>query len=151
MDKEVQMQKHIYNIKKSANLYGNNSVKYEYILTAEELYDRMNNQIADLNYPLRKEVKRDRYVVNTKALRDSIVKATAQVLNEYQHEMYVFINNDVNKLIEKNAYDILNQVLSLGSSSNNSRSEDIAYKLGAAFGLAIGNAISDIVINDMFK
>ena len=151
MDYNVAMQRHVHNLKKSANLHGNNSVRYEYLLTTEQLYDTMNKQIADLNYPLRVESKRDRYVVNTAALREAINKASAQVLNEYQHEIFVFLENDVNQMIEASAYEILSQVMSLGSVKGNTKSEDFAYKLGAAFGLAIGNAISDIVINNMFK
>ena len=142
---------HTFNLKKSAGLLDTNIAKYEYILSWEQLVNSTLNQNYDLHYPLRKEIKRDRYIVNTEALREAINKASTQVLNEYQHEIYVFLQNDVTKVIESNAYAILSQVMSLGSTKGNIKSGDLAYKLGAAFGLAIGNAISDIVINDMFK
>ena len=118
IDKETAMQRHAHNLKKSAGLHGNNSVRYEYILTVDQLEDAMLKSVDDLNYPLRKEVKRDRYVLNKQALRDAIIKGSEKALNDYQHQIFVFLQNDVNKLIERNAFTILNDVFSLGNASN---------------------------------
>ena len=125
IDKDIAMQRHAHNLKKSAGLHGNNSVRYEYILTVDQLEDAMLKSVDDLNYPLRKEVKRDRYVLNSKALREAIIKGSEMALNEYQHQIYVFLQNDVNKLIERNAFTILDDVMSLGLPSN--RNDDTSH------------------------
>ena len=57
-----------------------------------------------------------------------------------------------NNLIEKNAFVIFNDVMSLGKVNHKRYSaEDWAYRLGATFGVALGNAISDIIEDTLFK
>ena len=57
-----------------------------------------------------------------KALKEAIVKGSEKALNDFQHQIFVFLQNDVNKLIERNAFNILNDVMSLGDPTN--RSDD---------------------------
>lgn len=106
IDREKVMQRHIHNLKKSAGLHGNGSIKYEYIYTAEELEDAMLKRMDDLGYPLRVEPKRDRFVMNKSALKDAIIKASEKALNEFQHQIFVFVKNDVGDMLEREAYVI---------------------------------------------
>jgi hypothetical protein len=62
----------------------------------------------------------------------------------------VFLQNEVNPLIERSAYSIFTEVMALGSPHSSSKVEDFAYKLGATFGIALGNAISDITEDIIF-
>ena len=50
---------------KLSNITGNDvSRRYSYILTGNDLLNAYLNSKKDLNYALRKEVKRDRFVLN---------------------------------------------------------------------------------------
>ena len=42
---------------------------------------------SDLSYPLRKEVKRDRFVLNSEAMREAIQNATEIALNQMEKEI----------------------------------------------------------------
>lgn len=106
-------------------------------------------QNPDLPYPLRREVKRDRIVINSKALREAINYATEKALKDYEHSLFVFLQNEVNPLIERSAYSLLTSILTLGSTNSNI-TQDPSFKLGATFGVALGNAISDIAEDIIF-
>ena len=110
-------QRHQRNLKRSINQFGNGSIRYEYILTREQLINAYLTRMDDLGYALKVEPKRDRFVINKEVMRKAIEQATTQALKEFSQQIYVFLNNDVNDLIERNAYSILNNVFSLGSTS----------------------------------
>ena len=114
-DAKAYAQRHQRNLKKRAGLAGNGSIKYEYILSQEDLTNAYLTRMDDLGYALKVEPKRDRFVINKEVMRKAIEQATTQALKEFSQQIYVFLNNDVNDLIERNAYSILNDVFSLGS------------------------------------
>ena len=121
---------------------------YDYIVTYDQLINA-SLQNPDLPYPLRKETKRDRIIVNSESLREAINKATETVLEDFEHKLFVYLQNDVTSFIENATYSIMTDFISLGSSRNSSSKNDPAYKLGAMFGVAIGNAISDYVCDTL--
>ena len=109
----------------------------------------------DLGYPLRAELKRDRLILNTKSFKKAIQQITIREILKAEKEIIKFINEDVSKIIEGQAIDILNQVFSLGDASYHpaARIKDDkshwAYKLGSAIGEAIVNEIDEILTEGM--
>ena len=81
------MAHHIRSIKKQLGQSGNGSVKYEYIVSREELIDSYIHRLDDLGYPLRVEPKRDRYVVNKSALEKVLIEASTKALNGIQDDI----------------------------------------------------------------
>ena len=81
------MAQHQRNIKKQLGQSGNGSIKYEYIVSRDELIDSYIHRMDDLGYPLRVEPKRDRYVVNKQALEKALIEASTQALNEIQADI----------------------------------------------------------------
>lgn len=120
IDREAIAERHLMNLKKSAGLLGNGSIKYEYILTQEQLINSYLSRMSDLGYALKVEPKRDRYVLNKEVMRKAIEEASTKALEQFAQQIYVFLDNDVNKLIERNAYNILNDVFSLGTPNQKS-------------------------------
>lgn len=110
MNKNNYAQRHIHNLKKSAGLAGNGAVRYEYILSESELQDTYLNRIDDLGYPLRVEPKRDRYVMNKKALEKAFSDASTQIIKQVEQELYDFINDEVMNLIAQETTALLNTV-----------------------------------------
>ncbi len=88
--------------------------------------------------------------MNKSMLEKVLVEAAQIALLEMQDDIYKWIETEVFPMIEANAYDIADDVLSLGSTTvhkvnrNNDKSH-WAYKLGAALGKAIVNAFDDIM------
>lgn len=102
------MQRHIHNMKKSAGLSGNGAVRYEYILDEKQLVDTYLKRMDDLGYPLRVEPKRDRFVMNSKALQKTFEDAIAKTFQQFEKELYDFVYNDVMEVIEQETYILLN-------------------------------------------
>ncbi len=105
----------------------------------------------DLGYPLRAEPKRDRLILNTKSFKKAVQQITIKEILKAEKEIVKFINDDVSKIIEGQAIDILNQVFSFGDASYHPRAKVIddkshwAYKLGSVIGEAIANEIDEIL------
>lgn len=81
------MAQHHRNIKKQLGQSGNGSIKYEYIASREELIDSYIHRLADLDYGLKVEPRRDRYVMNKQELEKTLVEASTQALNEIQADI----------------------------------------------------------------
>ena len=110
------MRRHTYNLKKSAGLIGNGMVKYEHILTKDQLFDAYLKKMNDLSYPLRVEPKRDRYVMNSVALKKAFEDATTQALKQIEDElhtirgMFSFVEKEVLKMVEEEVSALLNTI-----------------------------------------
>ena len=81
------MAQHHRNIKKQLGQLGNGNIKYEYIVSREELIDSYIHRLDDLGYPLRVEPKRDRYVLNKSSLEKVLSEASTKALNEIQADI----------------------------------------------------------------
>ncbi|MBR0419445.1 MAG: hypothetical protein IJI66_09770 [Erysipelotrichaceae bacterium] len=110
----------------------------------------------DLGYPLRAEPKRDRLILNTKSFKKACQAITIRQLTKHEKEIIKFINEDVSKVIEGQAIDIFNQILSLGDpsyhpkASSDDKIGQWVYGLGSAIGEAIANEIDDILTEGMY-
>ena len=62
-------------------------ISYTIIRTNEELMDYMIAGGEDLPYALRKEVKRQRYVWNSEAMKKNLDEAITEALNQMQGEI----------------------------------------------------------------
>lgn len=109
----------------------------------------------DLGYPLRAEPKRNRLILNTASFKKAVQEITIREILNVEKEIIKFINEDVSQVIEGQAIEILDQVLSLGDPSYHPRAKTSndkshwAYKLGSAVGGAIADAIDDILTEGM--
>lgn len=113
------MAHHQRNIKKQLGQSGNGSIRYEYIISRDELIDSYIHRLDDLGYPLRVEPKRDRYVFNKSALEKVLIEASTKALNEIQDDIVKFVNEEVSQMIEESAYEIFDSINSLGSTTTN--------------------------------
>lgn len=112
---------HTNNLRRAAGLgtISGGGGKYQYITDTDELTKAYMQSKADLNYALRKEVKRDRYILNRQALQQSIVDTVIQVLMQN--------------------LDILADMVAA----------DVVYNVNAAFGNAAGAARKNSSLTDM--
>ncbi len=107
--------------------------------------------MEDLGYGLKVESKRDRYVMNKQVLEKALVEASTRALLEMQEDIIRWVYEDVFPIIEQGAYEIYDDVLSLGTTATaqhkkpSSDKNHWAYKLGAALGKAIADSFDDIV------
>ena len=62
-------------------------ITYTIIRNNEDLLDYVLSGGEDLPYVLRKEVKRQRYVWNSEAMRKCLQKATTEALNQMEKEI----------------------------------------------------------------
>ena len=131
-------------------------LKYDIITNYEEYLNWQLGKMADLSYPLRAEPKRDRLILNTRSFKKVCQEITIRQLAKHEREIIKFINEDVSKVIEWQATDILDHILSLGDpsyhpkASNYDKIGDWIYKLGSAVGEAIANEIDDILTEGMY-
>lgn len=109
-DYEAIMQEHIHKLKKSAGLAGNGSIKYEYILSKDELLDSYLNRLDDLGYPLRVEPKRDRYVMNSAALKKAFEDAATKTIQQLELEIIDFVDKGVMELINIETKNLLSNL-----------------------------------------
>ncbi len=110
----------------------------------------------DLGYPLRVEPKRNRIILNTLSFKKTVQQITIREILKVEKEIVKFINEDVSKIIEGQAMDILDQVFSLGDPSYHPKASikddksHWAYKLGSIVGEAIADEIEEILTQGMY-
>ena len=144
---------HQNNIKRALNQRtSSNYVRYEYITSQNELIDSYLHRMDDLGYPLRVEPKRDRYVVNKKALQDALENATIQALKQMDKEITNFMYTEVRAMLEDNIQDVFNEINVINNKfvvrptrPTKSHSERFAEELGKALGKAIADITDEIL------
>ena len=110
IDRDVAMQRHVRNLKRSVGLAGNGSARYEYIKSTEQLMDTYLSKMDDLGYPLKTEPKRDRYVMNTQVMEKAMEQAVEQALKEIEDEVIEFLEKEVMVILENETLDLLNTI-----------------------------------------
>lgn len=92
------MQRHIGNIQRAAgNKSGGSEYRYEYILSQDDLMKSYFESHKDLAYALRKEVKRDRYIMNADGLKKDIDRICKEAINAASKELAAMIAHDIQK------------------------------------------------------
>ena len=125
-DDYLTMQRHILNMKRSFVSSSDGKIQYQVIRDNEEFINSLLNGNGD-GYPLRKQVKRDRYVLNSEAMRTAMQKATEIALNQLEKEIVAYLNKDVSSIVEQIATNSLNSIVFDGtgfvSSGNHKQSQ----------------------------
>ena len=145
-DDYLTMKRHILSIRRSFTSSPDGKIQYQIIHDNEELVNSLLDGNDD-GYPLKKQVRRDRFVLNSDAMRTAMQKATEKALNQFEKEIVDYIQRDVSTLVEQTATDALNSIvfdgMSFSPSKQQKQPQSFAYRLGAMFGKALGNAIWD--------
>ena len=86
-DGYLNFKRHEMNMRNQLRTTGSGGISYTIIRTNEELMDYALAGGEDLPYALRKEVKRQRYVWNSEAMKKNLEKAITEALNQMQGEI----------------------------------------------------------------
>lgn len=73
--------------------------RYSYITTSDELTNAFLQAKSDLGYPLRKEVKRDRFVLNAESLEKALEEAINKTFNEVEKGLTELANDTINDIV----------------------------------------------------
>lgn len=145
VDLELLQQRHATNLKKSGGLSGTGAIKYEYILTREQLLDSYLKQANELGYPLRKEVKRNRYVLTSDSLEETLQQAIEFYLKDIEKGLNKTINNDITNAIATNTQQVLNTLtFSNGGFKVSNKVTGVEIALGRFFGKAFARGVLSI-------
>lgn len=89
---------------------GNKYTNYEWIITKDDLVGSYLKSMADLGYPLRKEVKRDRYVLNKEALEKAIEKTIEETMKQFEKEFNQWFAYGVMPMMEEGIQEVLDEI-----------------------------------------
>lgn len=146
MNSKKIIRNHIANINRVSGTSGTGS-RYEFIISQDDLMNAYFNSHRDLAYNLRKEVKRDRIVMNAAALEKELKKICDDILQNASKKLAELVAQDARTEVERQ----LNAALSgrpAAASNNISRSSSTS-KLSDAI---VGGFMSGIggILSDMF-
>lgn len=141
------MKSHIGQLQRAAGGEGTGG-RYEYILSQDELMNAYMQSRKDLTYALRKEAKRDRFVMNSAGLQKEINKICAEAIDEASKQMAAMVEQDARNAIER-------AMASIGGTpapAANSRSTNTGALLGKSLanGLmkGLGGILDDMMSSD---
>lgn len=127
-------------------------IKYEYIKSWQDYKESLMCNMDDLGYPLRKEAKRNRYVLNASGFEQVLSKAMEQAVKEQTESITKWIDTEVMIMIEENLQDILNNINVVNNNfvvkhttpkNHTSKSIKFAEQLARAIGKSIGKIMED--------
>ena len=119
---------------------GHDVGKYEYILSSNQLLKSYYESKKDLPYPMRKEVKRDRYIYNADGLQKDLTDLVNDVLESEEKRISDIVSDDIVNMV----YEKINGVVGAASGSNKSTSKTYSM-IGAMAARSIINGISAIM------
>lgn len=91
--------------------YGDkNSLTYQFVVSKDDLLNFYLSRMDDLGYPLRAEPKRDRFVLNTKAMKQVMEEAINKTMTEMEDELYIWVQEDITRQIEDATQDVLDSI-----------------------------------------
>ena len=137
------MKRHIGNIKRAAGEQ-NTRGRYEYILSQDDLMRAYFESKKDLAYNLRKEVKRDRFILNSAAMQEEINKICGNAIQKAGKELAELVAVDARTEIEKQiAAAFGGSTAAKGSNKSSTSALSNAIVGGLTSGLGS-------ILNDMF-
>ena len=147
MNSKQIMRNHIANINRVAGNSGTGS-RYEFIMSQDDLMNAYFNSHRDLAYNLRKEVKRDRIVMNAAGLQKELKKICDDILQNASKELAELVAQDARTEVERQLNAALSGKTTAAASNNISRSRSTS-KLSDAI---VGGFMSGIggILSDMF-
>ena len=152
MNSKQIMKNHIANINKVAGNSGTGS-RYEFIMSQDDLMNAYFKSHQDLNYALRKQSKRDRFLVaNSAGLQKELKRICDDILQNTSKELAELVAQDARTEVERQ----LNAALSgttAAKSSNISRSRNtskLANAIVGGFMSGIGGILSDMFDSEYY-
>lgn len=128
--------------------------KYEYIRSFQEYRESLMRNMDDLGYPLRKEVKRNRYVLNSRGLEEAINKAVEQAVKKEVESITKWIDTEVMTIMEENLQDVLDNVNVINNNfvvkhstpkKHTSNTMKFAEELAKAIVKSVGDILEDTI------
>ena len=107
------------------------SNKYPFIADTTDLYNSFVSSHRDLSYPLRKEVKRDRYILNSQGLQKDIEKVVDEALQKAATPLIEIVSTDIANEAYSKLYNIHNGI------KHTSKINSLGSMLGKLLGKSI--------------
>lgn len=115
------------------------SGKYTFIADTTDLYNSFVSAHRDLSYPLRKEVKRDRYILNSQGLQKDIEKVVDESLQKAVTPLIDLVSTDIANEAYSKLYDIHNGI------THKSQTNKLGAMLGRVLGKSLVEGITHIL------
>ena len=115
------------------------SDKYTFIADTTDLYNSFVSSHRDLSYPLRKEVKRDRYILNSQGLQKDIEKVVDEALQKAATPLIEIVSTDIANEAYSKLYDIHNGI------KHTSKISSLGSMLGKVLGKSIVEGITGLL------
>lgn len=84
--------------------------KYTFITSTNDIYNNFVSAHRDLSYPLRKEVKRDRYILNSQGLQKDIEKVVDEALEKAAIPLIDLVSTEIANEAYSKLEDMVEQV-----------------------------------------
>ena len=136
IDVNAAMNHHMKNISRQVGHDVTN--RYSYITSSDDLTNALLESHRDLDYALRKEVKRDRFVLNSQALEKALEEAINKTFDE--------VENGLSELADDTINDIVSALNSLTVSNNQFVIPKAKRSFAADVGKMLGKAIAKSTI-----
>lgn len=115
------------------------SNKYTFIADTTDLYNSFVSSHRDLSYPLRKEVKRDRYILNSQGLQKDIEKVVDEALQKAATPLIEIVSTDIANEAYSKLYNIHNGI------KHTSKINSLGSMLGKLLGKSIVEGITGLL------
>lgn len=141
-----QMRNHIGNINRVAGNSGTGS-RYEFIMSQDDLMRAYFQSHRDLAYNLRKEVKRDRFVLNSAGLEKELKRICDDAIQKASKELAELVAADARNEVERQLGAALG-----GRPATVSKNISRSQKTSALSDAIVGGFMSGIggILSDMF-
>lgn len=118
--------------------------KYTFIADTTDLYNSFVSSHRDLSYPLRKEAKRDRYILNSQGLQKDIEKVIDEALQKAATPLIDLVSTD----IATEAYAKLEAIhngTNITTIKNHSKMNSLGSMLGELLGKSIVEGVTGLL------
>lgn len=113
--------------------------RYTFIADTTDLYNSFVSSHRDLSYPLRKEVKRDRYILNSQGLQKDIEKVIDEALEKAATPLIDLVSTEIATEAYNKLYDIHNGI------KHTSKINSLGSMLGKVLGKSIVEGITGLL------
>lgn len=115
------------------------SDRYTFIADTTDLYNNFISSHRELSYPLRKEVKRDRYILNSQGLKKDIEKVVDEALQKAATPLIDLVSTEIANEAYSKLYNIHNGI------QYTSKINSLGSMLGKALGKALVEGITGLL------
>lgn len=129
-----------------------NKAEYHPILTRQEYLQQLDLKNRGDGYPLRVEVKRDRWILNSQAMKQAMERAVDEALTNIQTEIIAFYQNQAMDIVRNGTEEVLNSINYSNGRFTTQKPKGIDY--ASMIGKRLGKALADDILyifNDIFS